>query len=64
MSKIKLIASSDSKEELTKLINEFYSSENCVITEENQIFNSKLNRILSRVKVVYLRKRWRFEMEI
>ena len=59
--KKKLIASAGDKENLEKLINEFYFSENCVITENNEVYNKKLDKILEGVKVVYSRKRWRFE---
>lgn len=58
-----LIASAGNKKSLQKLINEFYFSDNWIIDEENKIFNTKLNKFASGVKVENKGKRWRFVME-
>lgn len=44
------IASSNTKEELLKLINQYYYSTNCIITEANEVVNTKLNKTLGRVE--------------
>ena len=46
------IAKSKTKEGLTKLINEYYYSTNCVITDSNEVVNTKLNKTLGIVKLV------------
>jgi hypothetical protein len=57
-----LLASAGSKKNLQKMINEFYFSDNWIIDEENKIFNTKLNKFASGVKVEKKGKRWRFVM--
>ena len=44
------IAKSDTKDGLLKLINEFYYTQNCIITESNEVINTKLNKTLGTVK--------------
>ena len=44
------IASSNTKEGLLKLINQYYYSTNCIITEANEVVNTKLNKTLGRVE--------------
>ena len=46
------IAKSKDKESLLKLINEFYFTNNCVITDSNEVVNTKLNKSLGIVKLV------------
>lgn len=46
------IAKSRTKEGLLKLINEFYFTNNCIITEANEVVNTKLNKTLGVVKFV------------
>lgn len=46
------IAKSKTKESLLKLINEFYFTSNCIITEANEVVNTKLNKTLGVVKFV------------
>lgn len=58
----KLLASAVDKENLEKLINEFYCSENYIITEDNQIYNTKTKKTITSVKVVVKKSRWRLEM--
>lgn len=62
MKKEYVLASAGSKKNLQKLINEFYLSDSWIIDEENNIFNSKLNKFASGVKVENKGKRWRFVM--
>jgi hypothetical protein len=56
-----LIASATTKEELEKMINEYYFSNNYIITEDNKIYNMKKEIYLERVQVTFKRNRWRFE---
>lgn len=44
------IAQSSTKEGLIKLINEYYYTNNCIITDENKVVNTKLNKELGHVK--------------
>ena len=44
------IASSKTKEGLLKLINEYYYTTNCIITESNELVNTKLNKTLGMIK--------------
>jgi len=57
-----LLASAGNKEDLEKLINKFYYSTNYIITEENEIYNTKLNKIAEGTKIIVKKGRWRFEM--
>lgn len=43
------ICSSGNKERLQDLINKFYCSENCVIRDDNEVYNTKLDRKLGYV---------------
>ena len=56
-----LIASAITKEELEKIINEYYFSNNYIITEDNKIYNMKKEIYLESVQVTFKRNRWRFE---
>ncbi len=56
-----LIASATTKEELEKMINEYYFSNNYIITEDNKIYNMKKEIYLESVQVTFNRSRWRFE---
>jgi hypothetical protein len=44
------IATSTTKENLLKLINEYYYSTNYIITDNNEVVNTKLNKVLGFVK--------------
>ena len=44
------IASSNNKENLLKIINLYYYTNNCIITENNEVVNTKLNKTLGIVK--------------
>ena len=41
-----LICSSPTKDNLIKLINEFYRSENYIITNDNKVYNTYLNMFI------------------
>lgn len=56
----KLVCSAGSKEDLQKMINEYYYSENYIITDEGKIYNTKTDKTLDG-KVVFKKNRWRFE---
>lgn len=58
-----LLASAGTKEQLEKLINEFYCSNNYIITEDNLIYNTKKEKVLDGVKITVSRNRWRFERQ-
>ena len=55
-----LIASSGSKEGLTKMINQFYYSTNWFINDEWQAENSKTGKKTG--KIVIKKRRFRFEL--
>lgn len=57
----KIIASAPTKEDLEKMINEFYVSDNYIITDENKVYNKKLNKTLDSVCVEFRRKRYYFK---
>lgn len=46
------VAKSKDKESLLKLINEYYYTTNCIITDSNEVVNTKLNKTLGIVKLV------------
>lgn len=46
------IASALTKDRLLSLINEFYYTKNCIINENDEVFNIKLNKKLGNVKNV------------
>jgi len=60
--KSNLLASASSKEDLQEIINKYYYSINYIITEDNKVYNTKLDKVLDSVRVIFRRKRWRFEM--
>ena len=57
-----LLASAGSKNKLQKMINDFYCSENWIIDEENNLYNTKLNKFANGVRVEKKGNRWRFLM--
>jgi hypothetical protein len=56
----RLIASAGSKEELEKLINKYYYSENYIITDNMEVYNTKLKVFRDGIKIEVKRNRWRF----
>lgn len=64
MAKNVCICSAPTKEELEKMINEFYFSKNYIITEDNRVYNTKKKTYLDDdMTVTYYRKRWKFTMK-
>lgn len=55
-----LIASAGSKKDLEEVINKYYFSTNYIITEDNEVFNTKKKSVVDNVKVEVKRNRWRF----
>ena len=53
-----LICSAPTKEKLLILINEFYCSENYVITEDNKVYNTKLDRFIDNGIIEFKRNRY------
>jgi hypothetical protein len=63
--KTKCIISSPSKENLQKAINEFYYSKNYIITEDNRIYNDKLDQYLNSDYFIMVKNdRWQFRIKI
>ena len=46
----KIICSAPTKEKMLKLLAEFYCSANIIISENNKVLNSKLNKELGFIK--------------
>ena len=57
-----LICSSPTKDNLVKLINEFYCSENYVITEDNKVYNTKLDRFIDNGIIEFKRNRYYYRI--
>ena len=55
-----LIASAGTKADLEKMINKYYFSTNYIITDNNEVYNTKKECTLDSVKVENKRNRWRF----
>ena len=53
-----IIASSKTKKGLEKLINEYFFSNNYIITDDNRVFNTKLNKYNDNVKIIIDGKRY------
>ena len=57
-----LICSAPTKENLVKLINEFYFSENYVITEDNKVYNTKLDKFIDGGIIEFKRNRYYYRI--
>ena len=67
--KTKLLGTAPTKTDLELLVNEFFSSTNYKINDDNKLENKKLseeklNNINKRVIIKFSKNRWRFEMII
>ena len=60
--KSKCLISSLSKEELQKQINKFYYSENYIITDDNRVYNTKLEKYLDNNKLIITAKNDRWQL--
>ena len=58
-----LICSAPTKENLVKLINEFYCSKNYVITEDNKVYNTKLDRFIDNGIIEFKRNRYYYRIQ-
>lgn len=56
----KLICSTGNKEDLQKMINEYYFSSNYIIKENGEVYNTKKDKVLDGVRVENKKGRWRF----
>ena len=52
--------STGSKDDLEKMINEYFYSENYVITDDNRVYNSKLDKYLDDYIIQKKKSRWSF----
>lgn len=57
-----LIGSAGSKEDLERMINDHFYSNNYKITDDGKIYNKSRDIVLDGFKVVQKRGRWRFEL--
>lgn len=55
-----LLVSAGSKKDLEEMINKYYFSSNYIITENNEVYNTKKKCVLDGVKVELKRSRWKF----
>ena len=67
--KTKLLGTAPTKTDLELLVNEFFSSTNYKINDDNKLENEKLseeklNNINKRIIIKFSKNRWRFEMII
>jgi hypothetical protein len=56
--KTKCMGSAGSKEALTALINKQFYSTNWIITDDNKLYNSKLNKFMEDVIIKVTGGRW------
>ena len=61
--KTRCICSTNSKEDLQKMINEYFYSQNYVITEDNQVYNTKNEKYLDDYIVQVRKSRWSFRIK-
>ena len=57
-----LICSAPTKDNLVKMINEFYCSENYVITEDNKVYNTKLDKFIDNGIIEFKRNRYYYRI--
>lgn len=67
--KTKLLGTAPTKTDLELLVNEFFSSTNYKINDDNKLENEKLseeklNNINKRIIIKFSKNRWRFEVII
>lgn len=60
MAKTKTLATGINLESITKLINEYYCSNNYEVTESGEIHNTKTNKTLDNVKVIKWKQGYKF----
>lgn len=57
--KTKTIMSTGTREDLVKMINEYYYSKNYIIIEDNRIYNTKTEKFVDDFIVKFYRGRWK-----
>ena len=57
-----LICSSPTKEKLLILINEFYRSKHYIITDDNKVYNTKLDRFIDNGIIEFKRNRYYYRI--
>lgn len=57
-----LICSAPTKDNLIKLINEFYRSENYIITEDNKVYNTYLNMFIENGIIEFKKNRYYYRI--
>jgi hypothetical protein len=63
--KTKCLVSSLNKEDLQKAINRYYYSENYIITEDNKVYNTKLNKFFESDYIITVKNnRWQLRIKI
>ena len=58
--KTSCICSTATKADLEKMINEYFYSENYVTTDDNRVYNNKLNKHLDGYIIQEKKSRWSF----
>ena len=61
--KVTLICSAPTKDNLVKLINEFYRSENYIITEDNKVYNTYLNMFIDNGIIEFKNNRYYYRIQ-
>ena len=56
-----LVGSSNSKEGLEKIINDYLYSSNWIIKDNLDLYNTKLEKVSSNYRIIQKKNRWRFE---
>ena len=57
-----LICSSPTKEKLLILIHEFYRSKHYIITDDNKVYNTKLDRFIDNGIIEFKRNRYYYRI--
>lgn len=58
--KTKCILATNNKEDLQKMINQYFYSENYIITEDNRVYNRKTEKYLDDFIIQEKKSRWSF----
>lgn len=58
--KTKCVLSTNNKEDLEKMINQYFYSENYIITEDNRVYNRKTEKYLDDFIIQEKKSRWSF----
>lgn len=58
--KTKCVLSTNNKEDLEKMINQYFYSENYIITEDNRVYNRKTEKYLDSFIIQEKKSRWSF----